>query len=64
MNTSGMKCTFHCRKVCSYGKCEDDADLKCDGKDYHMRQVLKCPMHSLAYQNECHQRASMSEKGV
>ena len=50
----GGKCTFHELKVCSCGKCEDDADLKCDGKDYHTRQILKCPMHSLAYKIECH----------
>ena len=45
----GGKCIFHELKVCSCGKCEDDADLKCDGKDYHTRQILKCSMHSLAY---------------
>ena len=60
----GGKCTFHELKVCSCGKCEDDADLKCDGKDYHTRQILKCPMHSLAYEIECHQRASKSEQLV
>ena len=48
----GGICTFHELKVCSFGKCEDDADLKCDGKDYHTRQTLKCPMHSLAYEIE------------
>ena len=31
----GGKYTFHELKVCSCGKCEDDADLKCDGKEYH-----------------------------
>ena len=60
----GGKCTFHELKVCSCGKCEDDADLKCDGKDYHTRQILKCPMRSLAYKIECHQRASMSKQLV
>ena len=58
----GGKCTFHALKVCSCGKCEDDAKLKCDGKDYHTRQMLKCPMHSLAYEIECRQRASKSEQ--
>ena len=60
----GGKCTFHTLKVCSCDECQDDADLKCDGKDYHTRQILKCPMHSLAYETECHQRASISEQLV
>ena len=30
---------FHALKGCSCGKCQDDADLKCDGEDYHMRQI-------------------------
>ena len=60
----GGKCTFHSLKVCSCGKCGDDAHLKCDGKDYHTRHMLKCPMHSLAYEIECHQSASMSEQIV
>ena len=58
----GGKCMFHALKICSCGKCEDDAELKCGGKDYHTRQMLKCPMHSLAYEIECHQRASKSEQ--
>ena len=58
----GGKCMFHALKVCSCGKCGDDAELKCDGKDYHTRQMLKCPMHSLAYEIEYHQRASKSEQ--
>ena len=58
----GGKCMFHALKFCSCGKCPDDAELKCDGKDYHTRQMLKCPMHSLAYEIECHQRASKSEQ--
>ena len=49
----GGKCTFHALKVCSCGECQDDADFKCDSKDYHTRQILKCPMHSLAYEIEC-----------
>ena len=50
----GGKCTFHeLKQSC---ECKDDAELKCDGKDYHMRQILKRLMHSLAYEIECHQR--------
>ena len=55
----GGKCTLHELSVLLW--CQDGADLKCDGKDYHTRQILKCPLHSLAYDIECHQRASMSE---
>ena len=29
----GGKCTFHVLKVCSCRECQDDRDLKCDGKD-------------------------------
>ena len=39
----GGKCTFHALHLCSCGECKDDAELKCDGKDYHTRQILKCP---------------------
>ena len=60
----GGKCMFHVLKLCSCGECQDDADLKCDGKNYHTRHVLKCPMHSLACEIECHQRASISEQLV
>ena len=56
----GWKCTFHALKVCSCGGCQYDADLKCDGKDYHTR--VSCAF--LAYEIECHQRASMSEQLV
>ena len=49
---------FHPLKGCSCGKCQYDADLKCNGEDYHTRQIPKYPMHSLAYEIECHQRAS------
>ena len=31
----GGKCTFHALKLCSC----DDAELKCDGKDYHTKQI-------------------------
>ena len=33
-------------------------------KDYHTRYVLTCPLHSLAYEIECHERAGMSEQLV
>ena len=32
--------------------CQDDADLKCDGKEYHTRQILKYPIYSLSYEIE------------
>ena len=45
ISMSGMEGNAcHALKVCSRGKCPDDAELKCDGKDYHTRQMLKCPM--------------------
>ena len=60
----GGKCSFHALKLCTCGTCSDDEDLKCGGKDYHTRHILKCPLHSLAYEIECHRRASMSEQLV
>ena len=41
------KCDFHLPRVCSCGKCEDGEDLKCEGKDYHIKYLLTCPFHSL-----------------
>ena len=60
----GGMCSFHTLKLCTCGECSDDGEPKCDGKDYHTKLILKCPMHSLAYKIECHRRASMSEQLV
>ena len=48
-------------QLCSCGKCEDEEDLKCEGKDYHTKYLLTCPFHSLAYEIECHERAEMAK---
>ena len=58
----GRKCDFHLPRVCSCKNCEDEEKLQCEGKDYHTRYLLSCPLHSLAYEIECHARASMSEQ--
>ena len=42
------RCDFHLPQVCSCGKCENEEDLKCVGKDYHTKYLLTCPFHSLA----------------
>ena len=57
----GGRCTFHALRVCSCGKCGDAEQLQCEGKEYHTRQKLSCPFHSLAYTIECSHRASMAD---
>ena len=57
-------CDFHQLQLCSCDECEDEEDLKCEGKDYLSRYVLTCPFHSLAYEIECHERAGISEQLV
>ena len=46
----GGQCGFHPVKVCSCGKCEDRENYECEGKDYHTKHILSCPLHSLAYE--------------
>ena len=58
----GGMCDFHSLRVCSCGKCEDNEWLQCQGKDYHTRCSLSCPFHALAYEIECHDRASVSKQ--
>ena len=48
-------------KTCSCGSCEDD-DVQCEGEDYHSKNPLSCPFHALAYEIECHNRASQSSQ--
>ena len=55
-NWEDGECDFHQAIVCSCGKCEK-GDLKCQGKPYQSANALTCPMHSLAYEVECHHRA-------
>ena len=52
------RCDFHLPQVRSCGKCEDEEDLKCDGKDYHTKYLLIFPFHSLTYEIECHERTN------
>ena len=55
------RCNFHMPRVCSCGKCEDKEDLQCEGNNYHTKDLLSCPFHSLAYEIECYKRADMAE---
>ena len=57
----GGQCGFHPVKVCSCGECEDRENFKCEGKDYHTKHILSCPLHSLAYEIECDRRADMAD---
>ena len=39
--------------MCSCGECRSTEELKCDGKEYTSRNVLRCDFHALAYEIEC-----------
>ena len=54
------QCDFH-MKNCSCGSCEDD-NVQCEGEDYHSKNSLSCPFHALAYEVECHNRASQASQ--
>ena len=53
----GEVCGFHPNLVCSCGKCDEDEEIKCDGKPYKTKNILSCEHHQLAYQLECERRA-------
>ena len=36
-------------------------NYECEGKDYHTKHILSCPLHSLAYEIECDRRADMAD---
>ena len=57
-------CEFHPLQVCDCGKCKKDEVLVCKGKPYATRFKLTCPFHSLMYEIECCNRASMADKLV
>ena len=57
----GGQCGFHPLKVCSCGKCEDRENYECEGKDYHTKHIVSCPLHSLAYEIECNRRVDMAD---
>ena len=57
----GGQCDFHPLKVCSCKKCGDRENFECEGKNYHTKHILSCPLHSLAYEIECDRRASMAD---
>ena len=39
-------------------QCDEDDELTCDGKLYVTKSPLTCPLHALAYEIECDERAS------
>ena len=57
---NGGQCDFHDLRECTCGKCE--AEITCDGKEYHAKNPLKCPFHALAYKIECYNRASQADQ--
>lgn len=56
----GGQCDFHHLKICSCGKCNNTDELECKGKSYSTKSGLSCPLHSLAYEIELNERASMA----
>ena len=54
------QCDFHDLKECSCGNC--DGEVVCSGKEYHAKNPLTCPFHSLAYEIECYNRASQASQ--
>ena len=54
------RCDFHQLCVCSCGNCKDKEEPDCAGKPYSTKHILSCPLHSLAYEIEINERASMA----
>ena len=55
-------CSFYPHSICSCGKC--DEDLNCEGKPYESKNVITCPLHSLAYEIACETRARNSDEVI
>ena len=60
----GGKCQFHPLSMYSCGKCPGKDNYKCEGKEYHTREVLNCPFHLLVYKIACYVRSQMADKLV
>ena len=56
----GGKCGFHQPRSCTCGNCDEDGEVLCEGREYHTKNALTCPFHALAYEIECHKRASQA----
>ena len=56
------KCDFHADVSCTCGNCEDEEDIHCSGQEYHTKVPLTCPFHALAFEIECHSRASQAKQ--
>ena len=58
------KCDFHPLLVCSCGNCENEEELKYEGKQCKSQKVLIYELHSLAYETECCVRAENADEIV
>ena len=54
------QCDFDPLKYCTCGNCNSD-DIKCNSRPYQSKHILSCQFHSIAYEVECHKRASKAE---
>ena len=61
---SGGQCDFHPFVMCSCGECHSTEELKCGGKKYSSRNVLRCDLHALAYEIECSHRADQASEVI
>lgn len=57
-------CDFHPLQICCCGKCKKGEALTCKGKPYTTRNKLTCDFHSLMYQIEIENRASMADSYI
>ena len=58
------KCDFHPLVVCSCGECSSPEELKCKGKAYTSKNVLRCELHALVYEIECYHRANQASEVI
>ena len=58
----GGQCDFHPLKLCTCGDCNKE-NILCQGKEYSS-YALTCPFHSLAYEIECANIASLANQIV
>ena len=58
----GGSCDFHSLKTCVCKQCDEDDEVTCDGNLYSTKNPLTCPLHSLAYEIECVERASRAHE--
>ena len=62
-NWEGGSCDFHSEKRCTCNNCEED-EIECEGREYATKNPITCPLHALAYEIECNNRAAQSHNVI